>query len=235
MLLPGSAGPSRPQKREKISEKQFSCEGQLPRKLGTRTKRNHSAGTGYRCRGAVVVPSARCLLALSGGERFRHQRTQDSPRRTHLVERCASLLRLVRRAAAHRGRVGVRGARWAEAKAVPVGRRATPARPTPLQYLAGSVSSHRYRRGRFYGHLSRGGLSCKWLRPIFQHWEYLGVVPRLVWDSDTRGGAGQSQGAGAWRGTSDEGGVIPVPRLLLQSLPGRRAKCEYTGQLRLEP
>ena len=53
--------------------------------------------------------------------------------------------RLGRQAAAHRGRVGVRRARRPGRRALPLGRRADPARPLAVQHLAGHVPDREHR------------------------------------------------------------------------------------------
>ena len=180
--------------------------------------------------GPVVARGPRRRLALARGPGLRRHPAAEPPRRARLLVRRAGLRRVGRQAAADRGGVGVRRAGRPGAEAGSPGATSSP------RAAGGGATSGRasfptaQHRGRRLPHHRAGEvLRPQRLRPLVHGRQRVGVVRRLVRPRLLRAHAPEHdpRGPGRRRAAGDARRLLPVPRLLLQPLPGRRALLEH--------
>ncbi len=167
----------------------------------------------------LVVQDQRRRLASSRGTGIVDRPARGPSRRPGVAPRRLGLLRVDGMPAPYRGRVGVRGSRRSGADGAAVGRRARARWRASLQRLAGQLSRSRSRARRLARHLSGRCFRAERLRPLQRRRQRLGLVRRLVERPSRRAGHPQSAGSCHRHRTRHPRRVVPLPRLLLQSLP----------------
>ena len=165
-------------------------------------------------------------LARARGSRQRPGRPRRPPRRARLLERRARLLPVGRRAAADRGRVGVRRPRRSGAGPLRLGRRPAARRQARVQHLAGQLPDHEHPRRRLVRHRARRRLRAQRLRPVQRRRQRLGVDGRPPgrWARRSTPAPGSSAAAPtcATRRTATATGSPPAPSSTPDSSTGHQ-------------
>ncbi|CAA9255391.1 MAG: Sulfatase modifying factor 1 precursor (C-alpha-formyglycine- generating enzyme 1), partial [uncultured Actinomycetospora sp.] len=188
----------------------------------------------------VVARGAGRLLAAAGGPGLVGGRPREPPRGARVVARRAGLRRVGGQAPAHRGRVGVRRARRARGRPVPLGRRAASRGPLGAERLAGPLPHPQHRRGRLPDHRAGEVLPPQRPRAVADGRQRLGVVLRPVLPGHLPPRRGRRpdrprRGVGGGGGPGHARRVVPLPRLVLLPLPGGRTLVEHPGVQLGEP